>query len=116
MAYGVAFLVSNLVAGRLADYFHRVYQRLLMMAVGLWVAALCVAMAPILFENMPHFSAAVALNVLRAVGNGGQGALYVVSIANVVPQEDLAQVLITIETKIGCKKLTIVRLKIKFLQ
>lgn len=63
------------------------------MAAGLWLAALCVAAAPTLFARVPHFSAAVALNVLRAIGNGGQGALYVVSISNVVPQEDLAQVL-----------------------
>ena len=92
MAYGVAFLVSNVVAGRLADRFRRVFQQLLLMAVGLWLAALCVAAAPTLFATVPHFSMAVALNVLRAVGNGGQGALYVVSIANVVPEADLAQV------------------------
>ena len=83
MAYGVAFLMSNVVAGRLADRFRRVFQQLLLLVVGLWIAALCVAAAPTLFATMPHFSMAVAFNVLRAVGNGGQGALYVVSIANV---------------------------------
>lgn len=91
VANGLGLTAGTLVAGRLVDRYRRLCTQLYLMAGGLWYSALLIAATPTLFTHIHSFVTPILINLIIGFGNGGQAALYYVSIVSVVATEDIAQ-------------------------